>query len=143
MYRLQAEDSFDAAHFLAGYEGKCRNIHGHRWRVIVEVQTEELQESGQLRGMYVDFKQLKSDLKAVTDRFDHTLVIESGSLKETTLAALRDEDFAIVEVMFRPTAENLSKYFYEQMAAAGYNVHAVTVYETPNNCARYVRNGNL
>jgi 6-pyruvoyltetrahydropterin/6-carboxytetrahydropterin synthase len=111
--------------------------------VIVEIQTEKLEETGQLRGMYVDFKQLKKDLKEITDRFDHALVIEEGSLKETTLAALRDEDFAIVEASFRPTAENLSKYFYEQMEAAGYNVHEVTVYETPNNCARYVRNGDL
>ncbi len=139
MYRLQAEDSFDAAHFLAGYNGKCSNIHGHRWRVIVEVQTETLQENGQLRGMYVDFKELKKDLKAVTDIFDHALVIERGSLREKTLGALKEENFAIVEVDFRPTAENLAEHFYQKMSEAGYNVHQVTVYETPNNCASYVR----
>lgn len=137
MYRLQAEDSFDAAHFLAGYEGKCRNIHGHRWRVIVEIQTEQLEQKGQLRGMYVDFKRLKKDIKTMTDCFDHSLVIECGSLKEKTLEALREEEFSIVEVPFRPTAENLSKHFYEHMQAAGYNVYQVTVYETPNNCAVY------
>ena len=42
MYILKTEHSFDSAHFLAGYEGKCANIHGHRWRVEIEVQAEEL-----------------------------------------------------------------------------------------------------
>ena len=37
MYYLKTEHSFDSAHFLAGYEGKCRNIHGHEWRVVIEI----------------------------------------------------------------------------------------------------------
>ena len=62
MYILKTEQSFDSAHFLGGYEGKCGNIHGHRWRVIIEVNTEQLATDRQLRGMYVDFKTLKADL---------------------------------------------------------------------------------
>lgn len=137
MYRLQAEDSFDSAHFLAGYEGKCGNIHGHRWRVIVEVKASQLKEEGQLRGMYVDFKKLKADLKTLTDALDHVLLIETGSLKQKTLDALQEEQFQMVEVPFRPTAENFSAYFYKKMKALGYNMSQVTVYETPNNCAIY------
>lgn len=137
MYRLQAEDSFDSAHFLAGYEGKCGNIHGHRWRVIVEVKTLSLIDEGQNRGMYVDFKQLKSDLKECTDYMDHALIIEQGSLKIKTMEALWEENFRIVEVPFRPTAEHLSKYFYDKMEKMGYNMSSVTIYETPNNCAIY------
>ncbi len=38
MYSLQAEASFDAAHFLANHPGQCRNLHGHRWKVRAEVQ---------------------------------------------------------------------------------------------------------
>lgn len=37
MYYLKTEQSFDSAHFLAGYNGKCRNIHGHEWRVVIEI----------------------------------------------------------------------------------------------------------
>lgn len=43
MYTLKTEHSFDAAHFLYGYEGKCSNIHGHRWRVVAEVSSDELE----------------------------------------------------------------------------------------------------
>ena len=84
MYILKTEHSFDSAHFLYGYQGKCSNIHGHRWRVEVEVMTEELKNSKQLRGMYVDFSKLKSDLREIVDYMDHSLIIESGSLKENT-----------------------------------------------------------
>ena len=63
MYSLSTEHSFDAAHFLSGYVGKCKNIHGHRWRVVVEVRAEQLKEDTQQRGMCVDFSELKKDLK--------------------------------------------------------------------------------
>ena len=87
MYILKTEQSFDSAHFLAGYEGTCGNVHGHRWRVIIEVKTEELETGRQLRGMHVDFATLKADLREETDRLDHAMIVESGSLKETTIQA--------------------------------------------------------
>ena len=49
MYYLKTEHSFDSAHFLAGYEGKCRNIHGHEWRVVIEICRPDLDEEGQTR----------------------------------------------------------------------------------------------
>ena len=109
MYILKTEESFDSAHFLADYEGKCRNIHGHRWRVVVEVMTEQLETDAQLRGMHVDFATLKSDLKNETEYLDHALILEKNTLREKTLEALKEEKFRIIEVDFRPTAENLSK----------------------------------
>ena len=136
MYILKTEQSFDSAHFLAGYEGTCGNVHGHRWRVIIEVKTEELETGRQLRGMHVDFATLKADLREETDRLDHAMIVESGSLKETTIQALQ-EKFKLVMVDFRPTAENFSKYFYEQMKSHGYDVKCATVYETPKNSASY------
>ena len=51
MYQLTIEQSFDSAHFLAGYQGKCGNIHGHRWRVLLVIQEEKLKEEQQQRGM--------------------------------------------------------------------------------------------
>lgn len=137
MYYLQSETSFDAAHFLSGYEGKCRNIHGHRWRVVATVQGEALQAEGTQRGMLMDFGDLKTDLKALGDRFDHSLILEIGSLKEATLKALMEEDFHLEFVPFRTTAENFSRYFYETLQQKGYRVKEVAVYETPTNCAVY------
>lgn len=137
MYSLKTEHSFDSAHFLSGYNGKCANIHGHRWRVIIEIMSESVENVGQTRGMIVDFGSLKEDVKNVVDFFDHSLIIEKDTLKPTTVAALEDEGFRIINVEFRPTAENFAKYFYDVMSDKGYNVKNATVYETPNNCATY------
>lgn len=137
MYYLKTEDSFDSAHFLWGYEGKCRNIHGHRWKVVAEIKSETLSTKEQTRGMLVDFGDLKRDVKALCDAFDHSLIYEKGSLKDATIAALLGEQFNIKEVGFRPTAENFSYYFFQQLKGMGYTVHRVEVYETPKNCAIY------
>lgn len=139
MYILKTEAAFDSAHFLSGYEGKCRNLHGHRWVISAEVSGDQLVNDGQLRGMVVDFGDLKRDLKALADEFDHAFIYEKDSLKETTIAALKEENFRLIEVGFRPTAENFAEFFYNKLAESGYNVKAVTVYETPNNCASYTK----
>ena len=98
MYYLTVENSFDSAHFLHGYEGKCSNLH---------------------------------------DFYDHAFIVEEGTLKEKTVEALNEENFRLIFVKFRPTAENFSKFFFEEVKKKGYNVSKVCVYETPNNCAAY------
>ncbi len=137
MFYIKSEDSFDSAHFLKDYEGKCRNVHGHRWRVVAEVKGEELSEEQQTRGMLFDFSELKKSLKTLCEELDHSLIYEEGSLKEKTIQALEDEHFKMIQVPFRPTAENFSSYFYQKLKEKGYWVHRVEVYETPNNCAVY------
>jgi len=137
MYQLTTEHSFDSAHFLAGYDGKCGNLHGHRWRVLLTVQSETLREDRQQKGMCVDFAELKKDLRTELDALDHVLIIEQGSLRESTMKALQEEKFQVVEMPFRPTAENFARYFYELFTLKGYPVAKVEVYETSNNSAVY------
>lgn len=137
MYKLKTKASFDSAHFLKDYEGKCSNIHGHRWTVEIEVGAETLESDTQNRGMVVDFSNLKKDLREIADHFDHSLIMETGSLKQATEDALIAENLRIVKVDFRPTAENLAKYIYDEMTSRGYKVIEASVYETPNNVASY------
>lgn len=63
MYILETEQSFDSAHFLSGYEGKCSNLHGHRWRVVARIAMDELNKEGQTRDMVIDFGDFKNALK--------------------------------------------------------------------------------
>jgi 6-pyruvoyltetrahydropterin/6-carboxytetrahydropterin synthase len=137
MYTLRVEQSFDSAHFLAGYKGKCGNIHGHRWRVEVEVSADTLIELGEHAGMVVDFSILKSALRELVDPFDHVLIIETGTMRVATLEQLQQDGFAINFVDFRPTAENFAAYFYRQLKKAQFAVRKVIVYETPTNSAIY------
>ena len=129
MYLLETEAAFDAAHFLSNYNGKCKNIHGHRWRVIATIKGEVMD------GMLVDFNIFKRDLKAICDYFDHTFIVEKGSL-ESDLYDRLCELFEIRDVDFRTTAENFSKYFFDELSKK-YDVESVCVYETPTNKAVY------
>ena len=138
MYTLKTESAFDSAHFLADYEGKCKNIHGHRWRVIVEIFGATLTAYGSERGMLTDFGNLKKDLRDETEYLDHALIYEAESLRKETVEALESEGMRLICVDFRPTAENMAEYFYNKMSGKGYTVHKVTVFETPENCATYI-----
>ena len=92
--------------------------------------------------MIVDFSDLKHDLNEIADYFDHAFIYEEGSLKNSTVYALFEECFRLIEVPFRPTAENFSKHIFELMKEKGYIVKCITVYETPNNCASYSEDCN-
>ncbi|KHD35504.1 6-pyruvoyl tetrahydropterin synthase [Clostridium acetobutylicum] len=134
MYILKIEHSFDSAHFLNNYNGKCANIHGHRWRVEIEIQSETL-----IDDMIEDFTILKKRIKEVLDFYDHALIIEKNSLRKLTFDCLIEDGFRIIELDFRPTAENFSKFFFDEIRKLNYDVRKITVYETPNNSASYVK----
>ena len=96
MFEITAKDHFDAAHFLRGYNGKCANIHGHRWQVEVSLQGPELNELGIL----VDFMDVKSMLKEVMEVFDHKMVNDVPPFDR-----------------LNPTAENIARFVYEEMSS--------------------------
>lgn len=139
MYYLKTSAAFDSAHFLSGYDGKCKNIHGHRWVIEVRIKGNQLKQSGNEKGMLVDFGSLKKNVRELADSFDHALIYENGSLKPSTIEALNSENFRIIRVNFRPTAENFARYFYDILSGS-FDIADVTVYETPDNCASYGRN---
>ncbi|MBZ9606864.1 6-carboxytetrahydropterin synthase QueD [Clostridium estertheticum] len=137
MYILKTEHSFDSAHFLSGYKGKCSNIHGHRWKVEVYIQSETLAQGGQLDGMIIDFGDLKKDVKDMVDSYDHALIVQEDTMRSETLNCLKQDGFNVILVDFRPTAENFASFFFELLKDKGYLVKKTTVYETPTNSASY------
>lgn len=137
MYGLKTESSFDAAHFLTDYHGKCENLHGHRWRVVAYLVQDSLCEEGTHKDMVIDFGDFKRALRELTEGLDHSFIVEEGSLMPETLACLEKEGFTLSMMPFRTTAENLARYFYERLGQRNLPVSQVEVYETPNNCAIY------
>jgi 6-pyruvoyltetrahydropterin/6-carboxytetrahydropterin synthase len=113
VYELTVKGHFDAAHSLRGYPGECRELHGHTWDVEATVQGEQLDDID----IVYDFKQLKTDLASVLDRFDH------GFLNEI-------EPFDTLN----PTAENLARVVYEALERTvgdAVRVKEVAVWESP------------
>lgn len=137
MYGLKTEACFDSAHFLTDYYGKCENLHGHRWRMVVYLRTEGLQTEGTMRDMVVDFGVFKRDVRAFAKELDHTFLVEEGSLSSATIQALEAQGFSLTTLPFRTTAENLARYACERLREQGLPVCRVDMYETPNNCAQY------
>ena len=137
MYCLQAEAAFDSAHFLTDYYGKCENLHGHRWRVVVTIGQEHLQTEGTMKDMVLDFGEFKRAVRALADSLDHTFLLEEGSLKPATIAALEAEGFSLTILPFRTTSENLARWFYDRLREQGLPVLEVECDETPNNRAIY------
>ena len=124
MYELKVEGAFEAAHQLPGYPGKCARLHGHNWVVEAVVRGETLDGLG----MLVDFKTVKRALSEVLDRFDHQFLNELAPFTEGVL----------------PTAENLARIIYEELAASevfhtagAAKLHAVTVFESPKSSVTY------
>jgi 6-pyruvoyltetrahydropterin/6-carboxytetrahydropterin synthase len=137
LYGLKTEACFDSAHFLTDYYGKCENLHGHRWRLVVYLEQEQLQQEGTMRDMVLDFGVFKQMVRALAARLDHSFLVEEGSLAPATVQALEAEGFHLTILPFRTTAENLARYACEQLQAQGLPVGQVDCYETPNNCAIY------
>ncbi len=137
MYKLTSTASFDSAHFLKGYAGKCSNIHGHRWSITLTIAGDTLTEGGQLDGMLIDFSDVKKALRSLADSWDHALLYEDGALGERLLSALEEEHFHLIALPFRPTAENMARHFYGLLKAEGLPVYSVCVHETEHNAATY------
>lgn len=137
MYGLKTESCFDSAHFLTDYYGKCENLHGHRWKVVAYLEQEQLQTEGTMKGMVLDFGEFKRVVRDLTESFDHTFLVEEGSLSPSTLDCLAAEGFSVKILPFRTTAENLARHFFDRLKEKGLPVSRIDVYETPNNCAIY------
>ena len=137
MYGLKTEAAFDSAHFLADYYGKCENLHGHRWRVVVYLEVEQLQGGDTMRDMVLDFGVFKKAVRDLAETLDHTFLVEDGTLRQDTIDCLQREGFCLTILPFRTTAENLAHYFCERLLEQGLPVSQVDMYETPNNCAIY------
>ncbi len=137
MYELKTESSFDAAHFLSDYNGKCENLHGHRWRVVAYIQSQDLQVRGEEKDMIVDFAAFKNALRSLTQELDHMFIVEEGSLAPETIECLERETFKLFVVPWRTTSENFAHYFFDKLVSLGFDVSQVEVYETPLNCAIY------
>lgn len=135
MFQLKSEVQFDMAHFLYDYEGKCANIHGHRYRLVAIFASETLCESGQTRGMVADFHDIKAALKELSDAFDHKLVVEDNEEGKRLQSVLSGYD--VVLVPYRPTAEEMSRDMFRRIKATGLPVTSVELYETPTNSCIY------
>ena len=139
MFTIKSEIEMDVSHYLSGYDGKCKNIHGHRYRLVAKVSSEKLHQEGQLRGMVDDFGNLKKALKRIHDYFDHKLLLEDNEdgRKLARFFAENEMGFDILLMPYRTTAEEMSRDIFRRLRADGLAVTEVELFETPTNSCIY------
>ena len=139
MFILKNEIQFDSAHYLSGYEGKCSNLHGHRYRLVVKVGSETLHQTGQLRGMVEDFTDIKNALKKIEKLFDHKLILEDNEDGKAVAHQLNilPNDFDLLFVPYRPTAEEMARHMFKLIKEMDIDVCEVELFETPTNSCIY------
>ena len=127
--------TFDAAHVLTNHEGLCKNLHGHTYRV--EVSAAAADDPG--RDMVIDFKDLKRiATEVICARFDHAFIYNTASPGECEIAAVVERHaMRTVALPFRSTAENLARYFFEELKPRVASLTAVKVWETAASSAEY------
>ena len=145
--RLTKEFSFEAAHALDGYDGPCREIHGHSYRLFVTVKGAPLADAGHPKqGMVMDFGLLKSIVgQEIIARFDHALVLQRTAASDDLRATLASRFDNLVEVDYRPTCENMLADFADRIRPRlpqGVSLHALRLHETATSLAEWYASDN-
>lgn len=143
--RLTKEFHFEMAHVLEGYDGPCKNVHGHSYILYVTIIGEPIEENRSPKlGMVMDFGDLKRIVNSlIIDRFDHSLVVGRNTKIYETLT---EEKFGKIEaVPFQPTCENLIPYFAELIMSklpVGVKLHHLKMNETATSYAEWYASDN-
>jgi 6-pyruvoyltetrahydropterin/6-carboxytetrahydropterin synthase len=141
-YTVSKEIEFDAGHRVPNHKSKCRNPHGHRYRLRVTIAGDLVSIPGaSSEGMLADFGDLKIWMMYnVHDILDHGFVVYDRDLAMLT-SLDTDSSWKVIVVPFIPTAENLAKWCWDQLKkdieAMGFKMELVELWETPTSLATY------
>ena len=147
MIRLTKEFSFEMAHTLAGYDGPCREIHGHSYRLFVTVRgVPEQDPMNPKYGMVMDFGDLKRIVnRLIVDRDDHACVMRETEQNRAALEAMRGVFHKIIVTPYQPTCENMVEDFARVIAAelpSGVELFSVKLHETATSFAEWYATDN-
>jgi 6-pyruvoyltetrahydropterin/6-carboxytetrahydropterin synthase len=146
--RLTKEFSFEAAHMLEDYDGLCREIHGHSYKLFVTVKgkPESDPESPKL-GMVMDFGVLKRIVnEQIVNRLDHSLTMRRSPMSEELLNTMCYRFDRVVVVDYQPTCENMLVDFAERLLEAlpeDIELHSLRLHETATSYAEWFASDNF
>lgn len=139
MFRVSKEFSFDMAHLLDGHDGKCQNLHGHTYKLQVEVAGDLLVD-GAKKSMVMDFSDLKAVVKkAILDPMDHAFIYDQTSERESKIAMLLQElQSKTFGVNFRTTVEEIARFIFQRLKYdEKLPISAIRLWETPTSFCEY------
>lgn len=145
--RITKKFTFEAAHILKNYDGPCRNVHGHSYKLDVTVfGFPDTNANSPKEGMVMDFGDLKRMVnEKIIKIFDHSLVVKANDFGEH-LNEMKNLFGNIVEVPYQPTCENMLIDFVKRINSnlpKNITLHSLTLWETANSYAEWFAEDNM
>ncbi len=145
--RITKQFSFETGHALYGYDGKCRNVHGHSYKLSVTVIGKPITDNKNVKfGMVIDFGDLKKIVKAeIVDKFDHATVFNKNTPHIELAEELKSRGHHIILVDYQPTSENMVVDFSKKIKKhlpEHIKLHSLKLQETETSFAEWYASDN-
>ena len=145
--RITKQFNFETGHALYGYDGKCKNVHGHSYKLSVTVIGQPIADSSQVKyGMVIDFSDLKKIVKEeVVDIFDHATVFNQNTPHVELAKELKQRDHHVILVDYQPTSEMMVIDFAAKIKARlpeNIDLFSLRLQETESSFAEWFASDN-
>lgn len=145
--RITKQFSFETGHALYGYDGKCKNVHGHSYKLSVTVIGKPISDNTNVKfGMVIDFTDLKKIVKEeIVDAFDHATVFNKNTPHIELAQELESRGHHIILVDYQPTSENMVIDFSQKIKnrlPSSIKLHSLKLQETETSFAEWFASDN-
>ncbi len=146
--RITKKFSFETGHALYGYDGKCKNVHGHSYKLSVTVIGSPIVNRNDVKfGMVIDFTDLKKIVKEeIVDQFDHATVFNETTPHVELANELKNRGHHVILVDYQPTSENMVVDFSKRIIRRlpdGIKLFSLKLQETDSSFAEWFASDNL
>ena len=146
--RITKQFSFETGHALYGYDGKCKNVHGHSYKLSVTVIGTPISDSNNVKfGMVIDFSDLKKIVREeIVDVFDHATVFNKNTPHVELAEELKNRGHHVILVNYQPTSENMVIDFAKKIKDRLPNniqLHSLKLQETESSFAEWYASDNM
>ncbi|MDI1316689.1 6-carboxytetrahydropterin synthase [Flavobacterium sp.] len=145
--RITKQFSFETGHALYGYDGKCKNVHGHSYKLSVTVIGQPISDNTNVKfGMVIDFSDLKKIVKEeIVDIFDHATVFNKNTPHVELANELKNRGHHVILVDYQPTSEKMVTDFAQKIKSRLPNdikLHSLKLQETDTSFAEWYASDN-
>ncbi len=146
--RITKQFSFETGHALYGYDGKCKNVHGHSYKLSVTVIGTPITDNTNVKfGMVIDFSDLKKIVREeIVDVFDHATVFNQNTPHVELANELKNRGHHVILVDYQPTSENMVVDFAKKIQdrlPKDIQLHSLKLQETESSFAEWYASDNL
>jgi len=145
--RITKQFTFETGHALFGYDGKCRNVHGHSYKLSVTVIGSPIVDTNHVKlGMVIDFSDLKKIVKEeIVNEFDHATVFNKNTPHVELAKELENRGHNVILADYQPTSENMVLDFASKIKARlpeNIKLHSLKLQETDTSFAEWFASDN-